>query len=153
MAKTNWEIWYIDSGATNHMTKNKNWIEGFQNCTNKIICVLESLALSAIGSWNVEINLPGYSQSKTISNVLHVPGLSTNLLSVGGLANKDSTIAFDETICNIYLKDDCKVIGNSIDTASNENVLYRLHIITRLMRLLPHSIRKVIIYGTRDLVT
>ncbi|KAG8239896.1 hypothetical protein J437_LFUL018516, partial [Ladona fulva] len=75
--------WYIDSGATSHMTKHKDWLLSHENesvCMN--VTVAKNDKLKTAGNGDVLVKLKGDKEAKVISNVLYVPELSANLLSV-----------------------------------------------------------------------
>ncbi|KAK2575254.1 hypothetical protein KPH14_001337, partial [Odynerus spinipes] len=126
MARTSEDDWYIDSGATNHMTKNKDWIQDFKGSAGERITVADNSNLMATGRGYVHVNLKTESKPKVISDVLHVPKLSTNLLSVSALTRKNLITVFDDLNCKVYLKDNCQIIGKPVVTGTNENGLYKL---------------------------
>ena len=72
--------------------------------------------------------LKGQSIHNTVLNVLHVPNLSTNLLSVSTLAEKGCMVLFDKNQCRIFLNSDVKTFRVPTATASNENGLYKLEL-------------------------
>ena len=119
--------WCIDSGTTNHITNYKDWIQNFETCEGQIIIISDNSNLRGTGKGYVNVNLPNDSQIRTISNVLYVPKLSTNLLSVSSLVQKRHTIIFDDAKCNIYLKNNCKIVATPCVTASLINDLYKLN--------------------------
>jgi hypothetical protein len=61
-----------------------------------------------------------------ISNVLHEPNLSTNLLSASGLVAKGFVIVFNSTGCQLFRDDDYAASGMVVATASNYQGLYKL---------------------------
>ncbi|KAK2574724.1 hypothetical protein KPH14_013034 [Odynerus spinipes] len=59
MAKSSEECWYIDSGATNHMTHNKEWVREFKKHDQQTITVANNTTLHTTGSGHVKIKLKG----------------------------------------------------------------------------------------------
>jgi hypothetical protein len=57
---------------------------------------------------------------------MFVPDLSTNLLSVRQMVNKNLIVVFSEAGCSIYHKDDVKIKGKVSGTATHINGLFRL---------------------------
>jgi hypothetical protein len=61
-----------------------------------------------------------------ISHVLHVPKLSTNLLSVNSIVNKSMIVLFTKDHCNLYDSDEYKVTGKVLAKAYTYNGIYCL---------------------------
>ena len=64
----------------------------------------------------------GRTRTVTVTNVLHTPELSANLLSVSSLTAKGAEIQFSAKQCSIYLK------GVELETASRTGSLYNLQL-------------------------
>jgi hypothetical protein len=62
-----------------------------------------------------------------ISEVLHVPGLSTNLLSVNSIVNKGTIVLFTKDCCILYDSDDFEARENVLAKAYPENGIYCLN--------------------------
>ena len=70
--------WILDSSATDHMTHNPNQFKTYLPCpSNRKIVVVDgtTTTVASIGDVQVTSNL-------VLKNVLHVPQLSTNLVSI-----------------------------------------------------------------------
>jgi hypothetical protein len=67
----------LDSGCTNHMTKERSMFSSYSPTTNENIIFGDNSKEKVIGLGKVAITL-----DHSISNVLHVDSLSYNLLSV-----------------------------------------------------------------------
>ena len=75
--------WIIDSGATDHMTSCSNFFSTYKSCAgNQKIKIADGSLLAIAGTGSIVI-----SPSLTLHNVLHVPKLSCNLLSISKLTN------------------------------------------------------------------
>ena len=88
--------WILDSGATDHMTHNPNHFKTYLPCPcNRKIVVADgtTTTVASIGDVQVTSNL-------VLKNVLHVPHLSTNLVSKQKLTQDLSChVIFDASFC------------------------------------------------------
>ncbi|XP_047178495.1 uncharacterized protein LOC124845441 [Vigna umbellata] len=83
--------WYLDSGCSNHMTCNREWLVNFDNTKKSKARFADDNTLMVEGMGDVIINRKNGSQA-LISNVLFVPGMKCNLLSIGQLVEKGYTV-------------------------------------------------------------
>ncbi|KPJ11482.1 Retrovirus-related Pol polyprotein from transposon TNT 1-94 [Papilio machaon] len=121
----NSNAWYIDSGATCHMTNNKSLLQNYSVHTPKLVTVANNNKMYSEGHGDVEILLKGHTQPTKLIEVIYVPGLSTNLISVGKMASKGLEVQFDSNKCNIY----CNKIP--VASASRINGVYQLDTATQ----------------------
>lgn len=91
--------WYVDSGASSHMTPNKNYISNVNNSSIGHIISANNAKLKVMNSGNVTLSLN--ENEMNLKNVLHVPELSANLLSVSAIASSGKSITFDKNGCVI----------------------------------------------------
>ncbi|KAI5336607.1 hypothetical protein L3X38_015875 [Prunus dulcis] len=94
------EKWYLDSGCSNHMTGNKSAFVNFKHTNNSEVRIGDGGKLVAKGSGDI-LFLSKSGEQKRISDVLYVPDLNYNLLSVGQLLRKGHNIQFREDQCVI----------------------------------------------------
>lgn len=122
----NSDTWFVDSGASMHMTKHKNLLlkECLPNVKN--IKVANNKTLQVLSSGQVSLTVyDGKGQKNDIlfKNVLHVPELATNLISVSKIVENGGQVKFHNKGC---------VIMNSqniiVATASLLNNMYRLNV-------------------------
>lgn len=89
--------WYIDSGASRHMTLNENWLLNkcepdsnemvvADNTTMKVKCKGSLIMHTKVNNTVFEIK---------VNNVLYVPNLTTNLLSVSQIASNNNSVVFN----------------------------------------------------------
>lgn len=116
----NSNAWYVDSGATCHMTNNKNLLQNYVVDTPRLVTVANNQKMHSEGHGEVELLLKGHTQTTKISEVIYVPGLSTNLISVGKMASNGLEVHFDTQACNIY----CGKI--TVASATKVNGVYQL---------------------------
>ena len=111
--------WILDSGATDHMTHNPNQFKTYLPCpSNRKIVVADgtTTTVSSIGNVQVTSNL-------VLKNVLHVPQLSTNLVSIQKLTQDLSCrVIFDASFCEFQDQGS----GRKIGLAKEHNGLYFL---------------------------
>ncbi|CAL2246109.1 unnamed protein product [Prunus armeniaca] len=74
--------WYLDSGCSNHMTGNKSAFVNFKHTNNSEVRIGDGGKLVAKGCEDI-LFLSKSGEQKRISNVLYVPDLNYNLLSMG----------------------------------------------------------------------
>lgn len=118
----NSNVWYVDSGATCHMTNNKNILQNYVVDTPRLVTVANNQRLQSEGHGDVELLLKGHKTTTKIHEVVYVPGLSTNLISVGKMTAKGLEVHFDTQKCYInYGK-------NVIASATMINGVYQMDI-------------------------
>ncbi|GAA0162996.1 hypothetical protein LIER_18974 [Lithospermum erythrorhizon] len=92
--------WYLDSGASNHFTadlQNLSLHNEYNGSDHITIGNGNSLAIDHIGTSHIPISK---SNSLTLNNVLHVPAIKKNLLSVSQLTlNNNVFIEFHASRC------------------------------------------------------
>lgn len=93
------EDWLIDSGCTNHMTHNKDLFRELSNASSSKVRVGNGKYIAVRGKGTIAIST--YSGTKFISDVLYVPEIDQNLLSVGQLIEKGYIVLFENKTCLI----------------------------------------------------
>lgn len=110
--------WLIDSGASMHMTSRDDWLYNVTEPSVKSVTVAnrEPLAVKGVGYVDIPINQKDKIQVK---NVLFVPGLAANLLSVSTIVKSGYKVLFNNKGCDIQ-----NYVGEVICTAVLNNNLY-----------------------------
>lgn len=119
--------WYLDSGASTHIVSNVNLLSNvcYQPETKEII-VANQTAVQVLCSGDMQITTCVGNKEITIDvkNVLCVPNLTTNLLSVSRIIASGNRVMFNQHGCLIYnSQNDC------IGEAHLENGVYRLRVV------------------------
>eukprot|EP00249_Psilotum_nudum_P025147 c29390_g1_i1 orf=407-4477(+) len=115
------EIWYADSGATKHMAKSRRdflsltTIEQAQGVT-----IGDSSSCEIRGKGDVVVTSQG--SQKILPDVLFVPKLCKNLLSISALAKNNMEIIFDNDGVRVKDKETSKIVGKGV----HENGLFRM---------------------------
>ncbi|CAN1122661.1 Retrovirus-related Pol polyprotein from transposon TNT 1-94, partial [Linum perenne] len=94
------KAWLIDSGCTNHMTFNKDLFKDLIPTTQLRVKIGDGTYLPVKGKGAIE--LVTTRGSKQITDVLYVPDLDQNLLSVTQLLAKGYRVFFEEKLCHVY---------------------------------------------------
>lgn len=114
--------WYLDSGASTHMTDRKEVLRKFYAFKEpkRIMTAENGRILNAIGSGEVYFRLKGLCGYKTIklTEVFFVPELGQSLVSVNKITASGGKVIFSKNEFALYTKDDLKLtsgtkLGNS----------------------------------------
>lgn len=92
------EEWLVDSGATKHMCKDKYSFVDMRPTRTKV-STANNQQEPCPGIGDVKLSLPG-GEIKA-SDVLYVPGLTSNLLSVSAMVDKDFEVRFKKNACYV----------------------------------------------------
>ncbi|MCO5573146.1 hypothetical protein L7F22_026912 [Adiantum nelumboides] len=96
--------WYVDSGASNHMTHHHDWFTSVQPFEGEGSVLTRDDSHHAIqGKRTITIQM-SQGEEKDLSNVLLVPGITKNLISVGQIVEKGYEVKFNKDGC--YVKND-----------------------------------------------
>lgn len=114
--------WIVDSGATNHMSCERELFKkiDLSHRSGVIVANGERIEAKGIGEVEIELRSKQKRMKVTLSQVLWVPDLDGSLVSVRKLAERGFKIEFKENICT--LRDD----EESIVIAKHDGGLYKL---------------------------
>ncbi|CAI7879346.1 unnamed protein product [Closterium sp. NIES-53] len=97
------DAWFLDTGATQHMTHSASfltYVGAPGDVTRVVFGNHKSPPVVGVGSTRLIVD----GGPVDITNVLHVPGLKVNLLSVTQLAKKGVKVTIDDAKMNIFWK-------------------------------------------------
>jgi hypothetical protein len=102
-------LWILDSGATDHMTPSSNYFSTYHpSPSNKKISTADGTLVTVAGIGDIQI-----TPSIILKNVLHVPKLSTNLVSIQKLTKDLScSVIFHSNHCVFQDKNSGRTIGH-----------------------------------------
>ena len=81
------DIWYVDLGASAHMTGNKQWFEDFEEINDgPQIYLGDDRSHQTKGCGKISVILPN-GNVRQIHNVMYVPDVTKNLISVSMITN------------------------------------------------------------------
>ena len=105
--------WIIDSGASNHMCCDKNLFSDLQHGSfgDIVIASGEKVFAKGKGKITLFVGLPENVIEMTLLNVLFVPDLKANLISVRKITEKGFCVNFSETGCFLKGKSVSCMIG------------------------------------------
>ncbi|MCO5557878.1 hypothetical protein L7F22_011450 [Adiantum nelumboides] len=96
--------WYIDSGASNHMTYHHDWFTSAQPFKGEGSILIGDDSHHAIqGKGTITIQML-QGEEKDLSNVLLVPGITKNLISMGQIVDKGYEVKFNKDGCYVKNK-------------------------------------------------
>lgn len=104
--------WYIDSGASSHLTMRDDWLYDITAPPISSIRIANDKMLEVKSSGKVNLNVVdkmGNVQTIQVKNVLFVPELATNLLSVSQMISNGCSVQFNEGGCTIFNKENTEV--------------------------------------------
>ncbi|XP_014515297.1 uncharacterized protein LOC106773120 [Vigna radiata var. radiata] len=93
------ESWLTDNGCTNHMTYDKELFKCLDITEVKWVRIGNGEQLPVKGKGSIAITT--HIDTKTLSDVLYVPKINQNLLSVGQLLEKGFKVIFEDKVCTI----------------------------------------------------
>lgn len=116
--------WILDSGASGHMSHRKDWMSNFVKVDKKVeVSCANGGKVYGEGFGIVESESPKIN----VGNVMYVPQLSSNLLSVSCMVNtKDKVVVFSRKGCEIYNADECTIKGKPCVTGVLDRGIYKL---------------------------
>ncbi|KAG6399857.1 hypothetical protein SASPL_141342 [Salvia splendens] len=112
----------MDSGCSSHMTGNRKiFVELDQDFTSKVR-LGDGKIHRCEGKGTIIVHTKG-GNKKFISDVLYVPNLTSNLLSVGQLTQRGYSVVFEDGECNIF---DKKTSSSIITVPMSSNRVFPL---------------------------
>ena len=120
---TSMHKWLIDSGATQHMTFHKEAFDSYESISHRKVYLGDNGVVEAIGkgSMLVETCVDNKVKRIRIHDVLYVPKLHTNLLSVSKLVARGLNVHFNTMGCKVRTQR-----GEVVAMATMEANLYQL---------------------------
>ena len=97
--------WIIDSGASQHMTSNRQLLQNYKEFPVPEPVVLgDGRSVDACGSGEIQIMMilgpkEKYQRKSTMAKVLYVPKLTANLFSARAVTAKGNVVQFGHTLC------------------------------------------------------
>lgn len=97
--------WHVDSGASMHMTMHRDWLTDLRSSSVSSIKIANNKVLKVECCGNICLKVKakdGIINSIQVRNVLYVPELKTNLLSVSKIIKGGCRVTFNEYGCQIF---------------------------------------------------
>jgi hypothetical protein len=141
------DAWIVDSGASHHMAASKAIYYSLDACKGPPILMGDNSSVEVTGKGRIELT------NGSFENVLHVPKLSVNLLSVYQMTNSGTgkKVIFTPNSVDIY-----NIQTNSRVAIGEVNHQFRLYLfLNSLNPILLYCLlmlMKVVGYGTKGLL-
>lgn len=102
----------VDSGCSRHSFADRSVFTTYEKTHSRPIKGIGGSQVQPLGCGTISLDcsVQGKCVTITLPNVLHVPDMGVNLLSVGKLLDADIDVAFQKTGCTLT-KDDLKLTG------------------------------------------
>ena len=97
--------WYLDSGYSRHMTKNRSWFKNLRPKDKEVVKFADEIKSKIIGIGNV-----GKNNSNVIIDVMLVEGLTHYLLSISQFCEQGYKVIFELLRCIIKDSTSDKII-------------------------------------------
>lgn len=95
------KIWFLDIGCSNHMTGRMVWLVDFDKSKKSKVKLADNSSLEVEGIDNIVIQRSNGVKAM-IKDVLYVPGIKCNLLSVGKLVEKGFSMVMKDGTFEIF---------------------------------------------------
>lgn len=92
--------WYIDSGASRHMTPRRDILVDYRKPPKPNVSIANSANLKVTGCGTAFLNVDGVEI--VVQNVLCVPELAVNLFSVSQITKSNNSIVFNSSGCSVF---------------------------------------------------
>lgn len=99
--------WCVDSGASSHITNNKNFFTQLNTSETEWVILANGEKVKSEGrgfGFITVFNENNKQQTVSINNVMYIPSMMTNLLSVKKLVNNGFDVIFKDKFCEISKK-------------------------------------------------
>lgn len=123
------DAWYADSGATDHMSFQKEWFKNFVPLLKKTcqVRIGDGRKLSVKGTGDIEVQVTNSRRSSPIyiiKDVLFVPDLGRNFISVSRSTEKGMKVIFEEGAKRVSFVKENLVIADGV----RDNRLYKMNL-------------------------
>lgn len=75
------DVWFLDSGCSNHMCANKEWFSNLGEEFRQSVKLGNNSKMAMLGKGHIRLQIARITQ--VITDVFYIPQLKNNLLSVG----------------------------------------------------------------------
>ncbi|CAJ2637099.1 unnamed protein product [Trifolium pratense] len=93
--------WFLDTGCSNHMTGHRDWLIRFDQSKKSTVRLADNSSIQAMGTGDMVIKRSN-GDSAVIEEVLYVPGMGCNLLSVGQLIEKGFSVIIKDEYFELF---------------------------------------------------
>ena len=108
------DVWFLDSGCSNHMCGELSLFSELNEGIKKTVRLGNHSQMKVMGAGNIRLSIEGVSH--LVQDVLYVPDLKNNLLSIGQLQEKGLEILIKFNECRIYHPSRGLIIQSNMST-------------------------------------
>lgn len=111
------DTWMVDSGASSHMCQDLHRMYDVHTLKKRTkVAIGDGKYLEAVsrGKLNLTVNVAGEQKKCTLHNVLCVPKLAFNLLSISKATERGKQVSFTKKGCEIRERDGGKLIAQGV---------------------------------------
>ena len=94
-------LWYLDTGCSNHMTSHREWLIDLDETRRSTVKFADDRTLDIEGIGSVAIHRKD-GRTAIIEDVLYVPGMTCNLLSIGQLIQKGFKVIMEKNFFDLF---------------------------------------------------
>ena len=102
------EVWYVDSGASNHMTNHKEWFSVLEKLKKLMVVETKDDTPHPIEHIR-DVPLSHVGQNGIMRNILHVPTITKNLVSVSQIVDQRMQVRFTHHRC--FIEEEGRIIA------------------------------------------
>ncbi|XP_019427117.1 PREDICTED: uncharacterized protein LOC109335439 [Lupinus angustifolius] len=107
--------WYLDTGCSNHMTGHKEWFLTLDDSVRNKVKFADNSFITAEGIGKIMIKKKDGTASY-ISNVMYVPKMKNNLISLGQLLEKGYNMRMEDRMLKIFNKNRTIILKAPLST-------------------------------------
>lgn len=117
------DVWFVDSGASKHITHRREWFADFRSSRGSTISLGDDGECEVAGEGTVPVEklVDGVWRETRLENVLYVPEVRKNLLSVGVWTTKGFELSFFGTEVQVVKNNEIIATG-----VKQSNEIYRM---------------------------
>ena len=112
------EVWYLDSGCSNHMSGNETLFSFIDKSFKSKIKMSDNGTLPIVGKGSIMVRTK-QGEKKEIQNVYVFPGMKHNLMSIGQLIKNGYKVLMENDTCVIHEKDGSKNLLAAVQMTKN----------------------------------
>ena len=92
------DIWFLDSGASRHITFRRDWYTHFESCSGEQVVLGDDGLCEVMGPGIIRVRrfVDGQWRDGQVEDVLYVPNIRKNLMSVGVLTSRGFKAVFSQ---------------------------------------------------------
>ncbi|GAU44851.1 hypothetical protein TSUD_112250 [Trifolium subterraneum] len=101
MSEDKANVWYLDTGCSNHMTGNKDWFINLDESITRGIRFADNSQVNYEGIGSILVKSED-GQEAVMTDVLYVPSMKSNLISIGQLLEKNYSVEMHDKELKLF---------------------------------------------------